>query len=61
MMATRDEEQIRTKSLAAERLAGWWLAEGNEAAEKGNKAKAEKCYDKAQYWLDRYNRLTGNG
>ncbi len=37
-----------------------WLAEGNEAHERGNKVKAEKLYAKSQYWLDRYNKLAGN-
>ena len=33
-----------------------WLAEGNYYAERGMKAKAEKCYEKSQYWLDRANK-----
>ena len=33
-----------------------WLAEGNEAEERGNKPKAEKCFEKSQYWLDRANK-----
>lgn len=36
-----------------------WLAEGNEAEEKGNKKKAERCFEKSQYWLDRANKLRG--
>lgn len=35
--------------------ASHWLAEGNAAAERGNMAKAEKCYEKAQRWHDRAN------
>lgn len=31
-----------------------------EAEERGDKIKAEKCYEKAQFWLDRYNALAGN-
>lgn len=34
-----------------------WLAEGNEARERGNQGKAERCYDKGQFWLDRSNQL----
>lgn len=37
-----------------------YLADANEAAERGNHAKAEKLYAKGQYWLDRLNKLTGN-
>jgi hypothetical protein len=48
------------KVLDAEQRCSTWLADGNEYNERGQKAKAEKCYDKAQYWLDRYNKLTGN-
>ena len=36
-----------------------WLAEGNEAEARGNKAKAEKCFSKSQFWLDRANKLRG--
>lgn len=35
-----------------------WLADGNRANESGDKEKAERCYEKSQRWLDRYNRLT---
>lgn len=37
------------------------LAAANEAAERGNHAKAEKLYAKGQHWLDRSNKLRGNG
>lgn len=37
-----------------------WLARGNEYAERGMKAKAEQCYEKGQYWLDRSNAARGN-
>ena len=48
------------KAIQAEQRASKWLADGNEAAERGNDAKAERCYEKAQYWLDRFNKLSGN-
>lgn len=38
-----------------------WLAEGNTAAAAGNQVKAEKCYAKSQFWLDRWNHLCGRG
>lgn len=34
-----------------------WLADGNSASEKGNKIKAERCYEKGQFWMDRSNNL----
>jgi hypothetical protein len=47
-------------TLKAETLASKWLGDGNEAEERGDYAKAEVCFRKAQYWLDRYNRWAGN-
>ena len=46
--------------IEAEIRGSHWLAEGNDAEERGNKAKAEKCFEKSQFWLDRYNKLVGN-
>lgn len=37
------------------------LADANEAAEAGFKAKAERLYTRAQKWLDRSNNLRGCG
>ncbi len=37
-----------------------YLADANEAAERGKHEKAEKLYAKGQYWLDRLNKLLGN-
>lgn len=54
-----DSERLQ-KALDAETRGNQWLADGNAAAEAGNKKKAEKCYDKGQFWLDRYNKLMGN-
>lgn len=50
---------LKARQLDAEVRSSQWLADGNEARESGNIAKAEKCYAKSQYWLDRYNRLAG--
>lgn len=54
----------KTTSLAdriadADARGGRWLADANEAADKGNHAKAEKLYAKGQFWLDRSNKLRG--
>ena len=48
------------KILDAEERAGKWLADANEMAERGQHEKAERLYEKAQFWLDRYNKLAGN-
>ncbi len=36
-------EQRKHDAIAAEQRAGYWLAEMNEADEKGNKARAAMC------------------
>jgi hypothetical protein len=48
------------RALDAELKASNHLANANEAAERGQHDKAERLYEKAQFWLDRYNRLAGN-
>lgn len=32
-----------------------WLANGNEAEERGNAAKAREYFAKSQHWLDKAN------
>ena len=51
------EEQIRD----AEQMAAMWLHRGNLAAERGDKEKAERHYDRAQKWHDRMNELIEKG
>ena len=57
---------MKAKKTLSERIAdadargSHWLAEANEAADRGQKAKAEKLYEKGQYWLDLSNKLRGN-
>ena len=48
------------KAAGYEHQAGMWLSKGNEAEERGDHDKAEKCFAKSQYWLDRYNKAAGN-
>jgi len=48
------------RAVEAEVRGNKYLADANEAREAGNKEKAEKLYDKGQFWLDRYNKLAGN-
>lgn len=48
-----------SKAQDYEERASAWLADGNKAQESGNKIKAEKCYLKAQYWLNKANKARG--
>lgn len=49
----------REQRQNADQKAQQWLGEYNLAIEQGKTAKAEKCMRKAQYWLDRLNKLEG--
>jgi hypothetical protein len=51
---------LKDRMIEAEDRGSRYLADANEAAERGEKAKAEKLYAKGQYWLDQYNKLAGN-
>ena len=53
------KKPIAERILDADVRCRHWLAEGNAAAEDGEHVKAQACYDKSQYWLDRYNFLSG--
>lgn len=59
-MAKTLTKTLDQKLIEAETLASQYLADANEQSERGNRAKSEKLFDKAQYWLDRYNTLVGN-
>lgn len=56
----------KPKKTLSERIAdadargGRYLADANEAAERGDHEKAERLYEKGQFWLDRVNKLLGN-
>lgn len=52
-----DAETLKAKLLDAEVRCDQWLAAGNLASERGDAQKAQKCYDKSQFWLDRANAL----
>lgn len=54
------KRSLNERIIEAEQRGSHWLAEGNEASELGNTEKAERCYEKSQFWLDRYNTLAGN-
>jgi hypothetical protein len=53
-------DKTREQLLHAEQMAGYWLALGNAASERGDKDLAERHYDRSQKWLDRANELAGN-
>lgn len=54
------KKTLRERIVDADVRGSKWLADGNEAAERGDKKRAEECYAKGQFWLDRYNLLAGN-
>lgn len=56
----KPKRPLRERLLEAEERGSRYLADANEAQEKGQLAKAEKLYAKGQFWLDRYNLLAGN-
>ncbi|WP_191126162.1 hypothetical protein [Mesorhizobium sp. B2-1-2] len=48
---------LQERIQEAEEWGSRYLADANEASEKGQNAKAEKLYEKGQFWLDRANKL----
>lgn len=54
-------KQLPTRILDAETRCNKWLADGNAAAERGDQTKAQACYQRSQFWLDRFNGLAGRG
>ena len=59
MAAKAPVKPLAERTLEAETRASQWLADGNQAREAGLLDKADRCFDKAQYWLDRANYLSG--
>lgn len=51
---------LAERILDADTRASTYLADANEAEERGDKARAEKLYEKSGFWRDRYNKLAGN-
>lgn len=56
----KTEKTLADKIADADAKGSNWLAKGNEYAERGENEKAEECYRKGQFWLDRSNKLRGN-
>ena len=50
---------LQEKIADADAKGSRWLAAANEANERGQVARAERLYEKVQYWLDRSNQLRG--
>lgn len=51
---------LKDRIVDAEIRGSQALADANEAKERGALKTAERLYDKAQFWLDCYNKLAGN-
>lgn len=56
----RRQERDKAKAEAFYLRASMRLADANALAERGKKAKAERLYGVAQFWLDKANRAAGN-
>lgn len=52
-----DTNKLKERLIDAEVRCSQWLADGNAAHESGKMKRAESCYAKSQFWLDRYNDL----
>lgn len=50
-------DELRERLADAEERGNRWLADANEANERGKRELAERRYAKGQYWLDVANRL----
>ena len=51
-LGTDMSKSIKERIVEADEQGSRWLADANEAAERGEKAKAERLYAKVQHWLD---------
>ena len=54
-------EQTKVEIQHATAMAEDWIFKGNNAADRGEHATAERHYHRAQKWMDRMNVLLGNG
>lgn len=59
-MTRKPAKTLQERLIEADERGSRYLADANEAAERGDTVKAEKLYAKGQFWLDRYNKLAGN-
>lgn len=56
----KPKKSLSERIADADARGGRYLADANEAAERGDHEKAERLYEKGQFWLDRVNKLLGN-
>jgi hypothetical protein len=56
----KPQKTLNERIADADQKGGDYLARANEAAERGQTKKAERLYEKGQFWLDRTNKLLGN-
>lgn len=61
MPKQKPKTPLAERILDAELHCNRWLADGNAAREAGDTAEANACYAKSQFWLDRFNHLSGRG
>lgn len=54
-------KSLSEKIADADARGSAYLADANALREAGQMVKAEKLYIKGQYWLDRSNKLRGDG
>lgn len=52
-------ESVSEKIADADLRGNVWLAKARRAEDGGNQARADECYRKGNYWLDRSNKLRG--
>lgn len=58
---TKAKKTLNERIADADAKGAALLADANEAAERGQNAKAERLYERGQYWLDLSNKLRGCG
>lgn len=58
---TAPKKPLHERILDAELFASKALAEANRLTELGRHERANNLYEKAQYWHDRWVKLSGNG
>lgn len=57
---TKPKRSLAERIADADARCSTYLANANEAEERGDRETAEKLYAKSGFWRDRYNRLKGD-
>lgn len=58
-MQRTSANDLSEKIADADQRGNEWLAKARQAKERGNEKRAEECYRKGNYWLDRFLRTLG--